>query len=205
MFIKRVCAGDAAMPEENTLHPVILAVPDAAQRLKGRKKVQALSRLARLALMESCAKSGLDLETLPKDEKGVPLPVDGVYWSLTHKSDVVGGVGARLPVGMDLETIRPVNEGLFAKVARENEWQLANEMDRQAAFFRFWTAKEAVLKAVGQGIAGLSRCRIQAIVDDTRMALTYDHAHWTVEHFYFGGHVAAVTHHHFVVSWTVLA
>jgi 4'-phosphopantetheinyl transferase len=193
------------MPKKNTLYPVILPVPDAAQRLKGRDKVEALSRLARSALMESCAKSGLDLETLPKNEKGVPLPVSGVYWSLTHKSDVVGGVGARLPVGMDLETIRPVSVGLFAKVAGEDEWQLANEMDRQVAFFRYWTAKEAVLKAVGKGMAGLSRCRIQAIVDDTRMALTYDHAHWTVEHFFFGGHVAAVTQHQFTVSWTVSA
>lgn len=193
---------DSDMITLTTLYPVILSVPESHRRLHGRDKVKALSRLARSALMESCAKSGLGLETLPKNENGVPLPVDGVHWSLTHKSDVVGGVAARLPVGMDLETIRPVNDGLFAKVAGLDEWQLADGMDRQAAFFRFWTAKEAVLKALGKGIAGLSLCRVVEIVDDARMILTYDKIHWLVGHVWFDGHVAAVTPHDFTVSWT---
>ena len=184
------------------LYPVILKVSEADRNLRGPEKVKTLSRLARLALRQSCARSGLRLSGLPKDEKGVPLPVDGVHWSLTHKSDVVGGVAAPLPVGIDLETIRPVSDALLAKVANEDEWRLVRG-DGETAFFRFWTAKEAVLKAVGSGITGLSHCRVVEIVDDTRMTLTYDHALWTVEHFYFGGHVAAVTKHHFAVSWTV--
>ena len=68
-------------------------------------------------------------------------------------------------------------------------------------FFRFWTAKEAVLKAVGKGIAGISRCRVVEIVDDTRMILTYDNIRWPVAHFWFDDHVAAVTPHYFSVSW----
>lgn len=183
------------------LFPVILPVSDADKRLNGREKVDALSRLARSALMTSCEKSGLYLEAFPKNEKGVPLPVGGVHWSLTHKSDMVGGVASRLPVGMDLETIRPVNDALLAKVADDCEWQLADG-DRQRVFFRFWTAKEAVLKAVGKGMAGLSRCRVVAIVDDTRMTLTYDETRWPVAHLWFDGHVAALTPHHLDVSWT---
>jgi len=103
------------------LFPVILPVSDADQRLNGRDKVNALSRLARSALMKSCEKSGLHLDAFPKNEKGVPLPVGGVHWSLTHKSDMVGGVASLLPVGMDLETIRPVNDPLLAKVADDDE------------------------------------------------------------------------------------
>jgi 4'-phosphopantetheinyl transferase len=183
------------------LFPVILPVSDADKRLNGREKVNALSRLARSALMTSCEKSGLYLEAFPKNEKGVPLPVGGVHWSLTHKSDMVGGVASRLPVGMDLETIRPVNDALLAKVADDCEWQLADG-DRQRVFFRFWTAKEAVLKAVGKGMAGLSRCRVVAIVDDTHMTLTYDETCWPVAHLWFDGHVAALTPHYLDVSWT---
>ena len=185
------------------LFPVILPVPDTDKRLNGRDKVKALSRLARSALMKSCAKSGLHLDAFPKSEKGVPLPVGGVHWSLTHKSDMVGGVACLLPVGMDLETIRPINDALLAKVADDDEWQLA-AVDRQRAFFRFWTAKEAVLKAVGKGMVGLSRCRVAAIDDDTRMTLTYDEARWPVSHFWFDGHVAALTTHHLPVSWTLI-
>ena len=186
-----------------TLYPVILPVPDADRHLKGRDKVQALSRLARSALTISCERSGLSLDGLPKDEKGVPLPVDGVHWSLTHKSDVVGGVAAPLPVGMDLETIRPVSDALLAKVADADEWQLVGG-DRQRHFFRFWTAKEAVLKAVGKGMAGLTRCRVKAVVDDTRMMLAYDDTRWPVAHFWFDGHVAAITPHHLDVVWTLI-
>jgi len=181
----------------NQLFPVILPVSDTDKRLNGRDKVKALSRLAR-----SAQKSGLHLEAFPKSEKGVPLPVGGVHWSLTHKSDMVGGVASLLPVGMDLETIRPVNDALLAKVADDDEWQLVGG-DQQKAFFRFWTAKEAVLKAVGKGMVGLSRCRVVAVVDDTRMTLTYDETRWPVTHFWFDGHVAALTAPQVSVSWTL--
>ena len=166
-------------PAATQIFPVILPVSDADKRLNGRDKVNALSRLARSALMKSCEQSGLHLDAFPKNEMGVPLPVDGVHWSLTHKSDMVGGVASLLPVGMDLETIRPVNDALLAKVADDDEWQLVGG-DQQKAFFRFWTAKEAVLKAVGKGMVGLSRCRVVAVVDDTRMTLTYDETRWPV-------------------------
>ena len=184
------------------IFPVILPVSDADKRLKGRDKVKALSRLARSALMKSCEQSGLHLDAVPKSEKGVPLPVGGVHWSLTHKSDMVGGVASLSPVGVDLEAIRPVNHALLAKVADDDEWRLVSG-DRQKAFFRFWTAKEAVLKAVGKGMAGLSRCRILSVVDDTRRTLAYDDTRWPVAHFWFDGHVAALTARHFSVTWTL--
>jgi 4'-phosphopantetheinyl transferase len=185
------------------IFPVILPVSHADQRLKGRDKVKALSRLARLALLTSCEKSGLHLEAFPKNEKGVPLALGGVHWSLTHKSDMVGGVASLSPVGMDLETIRPVNHALLAKVADDSEWRLVDG-DRQRGFFRLWTAKEAVLKAVGKGMAGLTRCRVVAVVDDTRMTLAYEDTRWPVAHFWFDGHVAALTARHFSVTWTLI-
>jgi 4'-phosphopantetheinyl transferase len=190
------------MRTATTIFPFILAVPEGDQALQGRDKVRALSRLARLALTRSCAQSGLDLGSLPKDEKGAPLPVGGVHWSVTHKSAVVGGVAAPLPVGMDLETIRPVSDALLAKVADDEEWALCRG-DRQKQFFRLWTAKEAVLKAVGEGIAALSRCRVAGIADDTRMTLVYDGQRWPVAHVWFGSHVAALTAQHFEVAWTI--
>jgi 4'-phosphopantetheinyl transferase len=86
-------------------------------------------------------------------------------------------------------------------VANEEEWKLVGG-NRQNNFFRFWTAKEAVLKAVGKGMVGLSHCRVMAVVDDTRMMLTYDGTRWPVSHYWFDDHVAALTARHFSVSWT---
>jgi 4'-phosphopantetheinyl transferase len=188
---------------DDILYPVILPVPTADQARKGRAKVQALSRHARLALQRSCEKSGLVLDELPKDNQGVPLPVNGVHWSLSHKSAIVGGVAAPLPVGLDLETLRPVRSGLFNKVADGTEWRLAGEKDEKM-FFRVWTAKEAVLKAVGKGMAGLSRCRIVEIENDCRMTLTYDDSPWPVEHFLSGRHLAAITAYRFIVDWSFI-
>ena len=183
---------------------MILPVPKIDQERKGREKVRALSRLARAALRQSCEKCGLVLDTLPKDDKGVPQPVNGVYWSLSHKPEIAGGVAAGLPVGLDLETIRPVRAALQGKVGDADEWRLVDgRTDR--TFFRFWTAKEAVLKAVGQGMVGLSRCRIIAIADDTHMTLSYDGVPWPVEHCWFGRHVAAITIHDFIVDWQFIA
>ena len=188
-------------PPLNILYPVIASVPQSDRGLKGREKVVRLSQLARLALRRSCRISGLRLDTLPKDADGVPLPVDGVYWSLSHKSEVVGGVAAPMPVGIDLETLRPINAALMDRVADADEWHLVGDEQNEKTFFRFWTAKEAVLKAVGKGFAGLSRCRIAEVVDATRMVLTFDDRPWTVVHFWFDNHVAAITAHQFSVDW----
>ena len=134
----------------NQLFPVILPVSDTDKRLNGRDKVKALSRLARSALMKSCEKSGLHLEVFPKNEKGVPLPVDGVHWSLTHKSEMVGGVASLLPVGMDLETIRPVNDALLAKVADDDEWQLVGG-DRAKGLFPILDCQGSRPQGRGEG------------------------------------------------------
>lgn len=184
------------------LRPVILPVSPSDRMLKGRDRVRALSRQARQALSDSCAISGLRLDHFPKNETGVPQPVDGVYWSISHKSDVVGGVAATVPVGFDLETIGPVSDAVMKRAAGPMEWQMAGGVSRRT-FFRFWTAKEAVLKAVGIGFAGMSRCRVVEIADDTRMVLAYDTIRWPVCHHWFDEHVAAVTARGFRVAWTV--
>lgn len=188
-------------PAPITLFPVIMSVSQADQALKGREKVVCLSRLARVALQRSCQISSLTLPGLPKDDDGVPLPVGGVYWSLSHKTEVVGGVAATQPVGLDLETFRPINPALMDRVADADEWRLAEAGRSQEDFFRFWTAKEAVLKATGKGFVGISRCRVTEIIDSQNMLLTFDGHPWPVTHLRFGDHLAAITAHHFSVEW----
>ena len=143
----------------DTIFPVILAVPAANWQLKGREKTVSLSGHARRALQLSARKSGIILAELLKEENGAPLPFSGNYWSLTHKSDYVGGVVAGFRIGIDIERIRPIQKALYRKTANDDEWRLSGE-DPVQLFFRYWTAKEAVLKAAAVGLKDLTKCRV---------------------------------------------
>ena len=187
-----------------TLHPVIMAVPKDDCLLKGREMVDALRRHARKALATAVQISGLTLGPLEKDDKGAPLPSNGHYWSLSHKTANVAAVVAPCPVGIDIEALRPCHQSLYRRIASSDEWRLAPEVSERI-FFRYWTAKEAVLKAVGKGIVALSRCRIHQIVDDTHMELSYDGSVWRVAQCWTADdHIAAVTATDNRIQWHLM-
>ncbi|MEA3428693.1 MAG: 4'-phosphopantetheinyl transferase superfamily protein, partial [Thermodesulfobacteriota bacterium] len=135
----------------NTIYPVILAVPNNKRKLSGKNRTLYLSRHARYALEISAQKSCIHLSNLLKDENGVPMPCGANYWSLSHKPAYVAAVVAPERIGIDIEEIRTCSESLFRKIADHREWGLA-DTDKFKLFFRYWTAKEAVLKAVGTGL-----------------------------------------------------
>jgi 4'-phosphopantetheinyl transferase len=127
--------------------------------------------------------------------------VAGHHWSLTHKPHFAAGVLAPAAVGLDLEALRPCTPALFRRIAAESEWALIGGDDPRIMFFRCWTAKEAVLKAVGEGMRDWSHCRIRQVADDTRLVVDYRGAAWPVEQFFFRGHVASLAGSGFHVEW----
>jgi 4'-phosphopantetheinyl transferase len=189
---------------EAIIHPVVMAVPEPDLGLKGREKVAALGRCARQALAHSARFSGVHLGVLAKDDHGAPRPCDGIHWSLTHKERYVAAVTASYPVGIDIERIRPVRAGMHQRLAGDGEWALAPDIT-QILFFRYWTAKEAVLKAVGKGLAGLSRCRVEAIVDVDHLILSFEDSKWTVAHFWSTkDHIVTVTARDDRIGWHLI-
>jgi 4'-phosphopantetheinyl transferase len=183
------------------IHPVIKAVPEPERLLKGRDKVFALRRIARSALQCSAQFSDVALGSLEKAENGAPLPCNGIYWSLTHKERYVAAVTAPHPIGIDIEENRPCSDRLYQRLAAPREWELAREMT-QTLFYRYWTAKEAVLKAVGIGLAGLTRCQIIEILDDTHLKLTYADMVWQVTQFWAAeNHIVTVTSEDDAIEW----
>jgi 4'-phosphopantetheinyl transferase len=84
-------------------------------------------------------------------QHGKPVLPGGPGFSLTHAGDLVGvavhGEGA---VGLDVERIRPLGDlAAMAAHACSPQESVADE----DAFFTLWTRKEALLKAVGTGLA----------------------------------------------------
>jgi 4'-phosphopantetheinyl transferase len=158
--------------------------------------------LARQALEICAKKSQIQLGALVKDTKGVPQPFDNHYWSLTHKPKYVGAIIALQPTGIDVEEIKSISNAMFKRIAKGSEWQLGADRSEKL-FFRYWTAKEAVLKAEGLGMAGLSQCRIKCINDPNHLEVLCQDKPYLIEHFYFDGHIASVVQNHLESRWTI--
>ncbi len=187
---------------DHTLFPVIFPVPDEVGDLKPRDRVKYLSRHARMALKRSAQRSNLPLGELKQAENGAPLPSNNVYWSVTHKTQYVGGVVAPTPVGIDIEQIRECSPGLFAKTAAGQEWALADPKEPSSlTFFRYWTSKEALVKTSGTGLKDLRKCQVTRIIDDRHLELYYSERHWLIEHFFFDRHIASITQDSYQIEW----
>ena len=187
-----------------TLYPVILSVPKKVADFMPRDRVTFLSKHARKALEQSAEKSGISGLEVQKNENGVPRPFNGTYWSLTHKSEYVGGVVSPQPIGIDIEKIQPCSRGLFKKTATDAEWSLVDPVsDDFTIFYRYWTSKEAVLKASTTGIRDLLKCRVLHIVDDHHLQIDYRDKRWHIEHFFFDDHIASIVQNDFTIEWTI--
>jgi 4'-phosphopantetheinyl transferase len=193
-------------PAQNQiLKPVILPVPEKVREWHARDRVVFLSEHAREALSMSAEKSGIELGELAKNTDGIPLPSKGFYWSVTHKPKYVAAVVSSAPAGIDLEEIRDIHSGLYRRVAGEEEWQLMPDAaERKEMFFRFWTAKEAVMKAAGTGIKDLSRIRIHRVHDEKNMDLFFQDKTWKVQQYFFDDHITAITANDLAVEWSLL-
>ena len=183
------------------LHPVIMPVPPSTRKLAGPEMRAMLRSAAEEALAHSAACSQVALGPLVRQENGAPVPCNGLYWSLSYTQDYVAAVNAPYPVGIDMEKIAPVSNSLMQQIASEGEWALAPERT-PALFYRYWTAKEAVLKAVGMGLAGLPNCRVQEIIDDTHLVMRYCSEQWQVSSLLeIYGYISSVTTRFFDPSW----
>ncbi|MGD8460948.1 MAG: 4'-phosphopantetheinyl transferase superfamily protein [Desulfobacterales bacterium] len=185
-----------------TIYPVIMAVPEAVKDLTPKERVKFLSEQARRALEISAKKSHVPLGKMEQDERNAPLPFDGTYWSITHKTEYVAGVIAPSPVGIDIEKICSRATSLFQKTATTAEWALADMTLK--TFFRYWTAKEAVLKAAGIGLTALSKCRVIHVPDAQHLDIEYDARTYHVQHHYVEDHIASIVKNKFQVEWTIV-
>ena len=96
------------------------------------------------------------------DNNGKPSlapPQQQLHFSLTHCSSQLMIAFARSPVGLDLETPRPVKnylkiaERLFQPEEIRQLESIAEDLQKQL-FFQLWTAYEAAQKMHGEGLFG---------------------------------------------------
>ena len=90
----------------------------------------------------------------------------GLLFNLSHSQDLaLLGISYQNQIGVDLEYIRTMSdlEGLAKRFFSAREYQylrLLSPAQQQQIFFRYWTCKEAYLKATGDGLVQLEEIEI---------------------------------------------
>ncbi len=111
-----------------------------------------------LAMECGCAPRDLKFAVGSRGKPHLISPAPPVTFNLSHSGGycaLATTPAARL--GVDIETIRPTVGDLAESVFTPREaaqYATIAEAERMRAFFRAWVAKEAFLKATGDGLAG---------------------------------------------------
>ncbi|MBH8554607.1 4'-phosphopantetheinyl transferase superfamily protein [Nostocaceae cyanobacterium CENA357] len=103
--------------------------------------------------------------------RGKPVLADtfastGLFFNLSHSQGLaLCAVSCDRQIGVDLEYIRPMSdvEALAQRFFLPREYDVMRSLpadQKQEMFFRYWTCKEAYLKATGEGIAQLEQIEI---------------------------------------------
>ncbi len=153
---------------EGPLRRTVESLPNAAEHTRAGRLVFAADRLRqlhsrgllRLLLGASLGRPPHSLRFVD-NAYGKPAlaDADALHFNLSHCRDMaLIGLSRAAPIGVDVERIRPLpdRDALIAHCFShaEQAWLARQPPDRREQnFFRLWTAKEAVLKALGSGLA----------------------------------------------------
>lgn len=111
-----------------------------------------------LALDCGCAPGEITIGTGPHGKPCIERPRDNIAFNLSHSGGYCAlAAGAVSRVGVDIETVRPTVGDLAASVFTPREairYAAIAPSQQMRAFFRTWVAKEAYLKATGEGLGG---------------------------------------------------
>ncbi len=158
-----ICTVWWAAPVDPSGAPALVALLDEHERerlTRFRREIDSARYLAAHALVRIALADIVDVPPAALlfdrtcrcgQQHGKPrLTSGGPAFSLTHAGDLVGVATHDAPVGLDVEQARPLSDlGAMATHACSPEETVPDE----AAFFRLWTRKEALLKASGDGLS----------------------------------------------------
>jgi 4'-phosphopantetheinyl transferase len=78
------------------------------------------------------------------------------HFNLTHSEDLAALATAPLELGVDIEFIRPLKEDVAERFFSKREIAALAALpaeDQLTGFYRCWTRKEAIVKAIGEGLS----------------------------------------------------
>lgn len=106
-----------------------------------------------LMLQELMANGKCPMAHWRYNEHGKPYIENGPFFSISHCKESIAVAVDEQPVGVDIEGIRHAYDELIRRTMNEEEQaEIVAAEDRDRAFTRFWTQKEAIVKCLGTGI-----------------------------------------------------
>lgn len=83
------------------------------------------------------------------------LPDSTIRFNISHSGTIaVCALADENEIGIDIELIYPIEAGDFRSQMTTGEWQRINDSsDKLSAFYKYWTQKEALIKAHGNGLS----------------------------------------------------
>ncbi|TDI78073.1 MAG: 4'-phosphopantetheinyl transferase superfamily protein [Bacteroidetes bacterium] len=111
---------------------------------------------ASLRLMLSALRGVPALDIIIRVEENGSIVSPDTPWhiSLAHSGEEAVSVASLQRVGVDLEVVSKRDDDLLGYITHESEFELIDPLplERQEKLLLCWTAKEAVLKALGTGL-----------------------------------------------------
>ncbi len=133
---------------------------DIKERIRRYRKEENKYQLltGRLLLKEGMNQLGFkdfDLEDLHYNENNCPLWKSTVNFNIAHSGNIVGCAFSKtVAIGLDIEKVRKINLSDFEYILNDLDQQnIKKAQNTYQAFFKIWTIKEAVTKAIGKGLA----------------------------------------------------
>lgn len=129
------------------------------RRLMGKSLLR--MELAAVLTVRPCS---LDIQRSPRGKPFIAnISTRGLCFNLSHSGNFIAIATGPTEVGVDIEECRPLEQldEIGKSCFSAQEYQLFQNVDahrRQKAFFRFWTRREALLKAVGTGLVRPPDC-----------------------------------------------
>jgi 4'-phosphopantetheinyl transferase len=127
-----------------------------------------------------CSPKRVNFQYNAYEKPELAAPHSGLYhFNLSHSHEwIVYAIGCQAPVGIDIECIN--DEVDVSSIAQRFFHPVENELiqsltgpTQMAAFFRCWARKEALLKALGEGLFfPLDKCQVSVAPDQPAQVLS---------------------------------
>ena len=154
---------DAASVDVGFLETTVeaLRIPTRAKQMKAptARRLHLLGRLVMWFLLYKATGHESIASGLSTDNFGKPV-VNGytdLHFNVSHSGEKVVGAICDVPVGVDVEEIKPVDLAMMYDFFNEQEivdiLERKNPQDRLRHFYDIWTLKESYVKANGKGLA----------------------------------------------------